>query len=207
MLSCLRGASRAVVEIVDDNVLTLAGLSSDPLNEKHLTTKSGRRRKLCEDYKKALTSELAAKRMTVNQLARIDGVDTKRLVETLSKEMLAYQCASFRNFHDLRGVFSCTEDGASKGRACQGEDRLLYCTRWYEYCNGVANPGLWKSKHREPNSCPNIIFTHNILSRMTPSSKFSRCDSTIVSNFALQFLIFQFCNVRVTGIIVQFFEF
>ena len=50
-----------------------------------------RRRKLCEDYKKALTSELAAKRMkTGKQLARIDGVDTKRLRETLSKEMLAY---------------------------------------------------------------------------------------------------------------------
>ena len=58
-------------ETVDDNVLTLAGLSSDPLKEKHLTTKSGRRRELCEDYKKALTSELAAKRMrTGNQLAR-----------------------------------------------------------------------------------------------------------------------------------------
>ena len=62
MLSCLHGASGAVVEIVDDSVLTLAGLSSNPLNEKHLTTKSGRRRKLSEDYKKALTSELAAKR-------------------------------------------------------------------------------------------------------------------------------------------------
>ena len=49
----LRGALRAVEEIVDDIVLTLAGLSLDPLKEKHLTTKSGRRRKLCEDYKKA----------------------------------------------------------------------------------------------------------------------------------------------------------
>ena len=70
------------------------------------------RRKLYEDYKKALTSEFAAKRMkTVNQRARINGVDTKRLRETLSKEMLAYQCAGFHTFHNLRGVFSCTEDG------------------------------------------------------------------------------------------------
>ena len=49
----LRGALRAVEETVDDIVLTLAGLSSDPLKERHLTTKSGGRRKLCEDYKKA----------------------------------------------------------------------------------------------------------------------------------------------------------
>ena len=55
----LRGALRAVEETVDDNVLTLAGLSSDPLKEKHFTTKSGHRRKLCEDHKKAVTSELA----------------------------------------------------------------------------------------------------------------------------------------------------
>ena len=44
----LRGALRAVEETVDDNVLTLAGLSSD-LKEKHFTTKSGRRRKLCDE--------------------------------------------------------------------------------------------------------------------------------------------------------------
>ena len=112
----LRGTLRAVEELVDDNVLTLAGLSSDPLKEKRLTTKSGRRRTLCVDYKKALTSELAAKRMqTRNQLARIDGVDTKRMRETLSKEMLAYQCSGFRTFHDLRGVFSCLEDGTRMG--------------------------------------------------------------------------------------------
>ena len=159
MLSCLtRSIASAVEEINEDNVLTLAGLSSDTLKEKHLTTKSGRRRNLCEDYKKALTSELAAKRMkTVNQLARIDGVDTKRLRETLSKEMLAYQCAGFRTFHDawclqLHGRWH------PHGGACQGEDRLPCYTRWYEYCNGVAYPGLWKSKHREPNSCPNTIF-------------------------------------------------
>ena len=150
----LRGALRAV-ETVDDNVLTLAGLSSDLLKEKHLTTKSGRR-KLCEHYKKALTSDLAAKRMKKDESVR-----TKLLRETLFKEMLAYQCVGFRNFHDLRGVFSCTEDGTGMGGACSGEDRLPCYTRWYEYCNGVANPGLWKSKHREPNSCPNIISTYN----------------------------------------------
>ena len=73
--------------------------------EHEFTTKSGRRRKLCEDYKKALTSELAAKRMkTVNQLARIDGVDTKRLRETLSKEMLTCQWSGFRTFHVVSSV-------------------------------------------------------------------------------------------------------
>ena len=147
-----RGGLRAVKETVDDNVLALAGLPSDPLKEEHLTTKSGRRRKLCEDNEKALTSELAAKRMkSDNQLARIDGVDTKRSRKTLSKEMLAYLCAGFRTFHDLRGVFGCTEDGTCVGGACQGEDRHA---RWYETCIGVADPGLWKSKHREPSSCP-----------------------------------------------------
>ena len=56
-----RGALRAVEEIVDDNVLTLAGLSSDH-------DKIGPSTQM--DYKKALTSELAAKRMkTGNQLA------------------------------------------------------------------------------------------------------------------------------------------
>ena len=121
----LRGALRAVEEIVDDNVLTLAGLSSDPLKEKHLTTKSGRRRKVCENYKKALTSELAAKRMKmVNQFACIDGVDTKRLRETLSMEMLAYQGAGFRTFHDLRGVFSCTEDGTRMGEPAK--EKIAY---------------------------------------------------------------------------------
>ena len=108
----LRGALRAVEETVDDIVLTLAGRSSDPLKERHLTTKSGGQRKLCEDYRKALTSVLAAKRKkTVNQLARADGVDTKRPRETLSKDMMACQCADFRTFHDLRGVFRGTEDG------------------------------------------------------------------------------------------------
>ena len=107
---------------------------------------------------------------TEKQLARIDGVDTKRLRETLSKEMLAYQCAGFRTFHDLRGVFSCTEDGTRMGGACQGEDRLPFYKRRYECCSGVADPGLWKPKHREPNSCPNIISTYNFLLRMTPSS-------------------------------------
>ena len=121
----LRGALRAVEEIVDDNVLTLAGLSSDHLKEKHLTTKSGRRRKLCEDYEKALTLELSAKRMkTGNQLARIDGVDTKCLRKTLSKEMLAHQCAGFRTFHDLRGVFSCTEDGTRMEEPA--EEKIAY---------------------------------------------------------------------------------
>ena len=129
----LRGALRAMKETVDDNVLTLAGLSSDPLKEKHLATKSGRRRTLCVDYKKALTSELAAKRMkTRNQLARIDGVDTKRMRETLSKEMLAYQCYGFHIFHDLRGVFSCSENGTRMVRACHGEDRPPCYTRRYE---------------------------------------------------------------------------
>ena len=79
-------ALRVVEETVDDNVLTLADLSSKRLKEKHLTTKSARRRKLCEDFKKASTSELAAKKMkTENQLARVDGVDTKRSRDTLSK--------------------------------------------------------------------------------------------------------------------------
>ena len=54
------------------------------------------------------------------------------------------------------------------GRACQREDRLLCYTRWYEYCNAVADPGLWKFKHTEANSCPNIITTYNFLSRVTP---------------------------------------
>ena len=81
----LGGALRAVEETVDDNVFTLAGLSSDPLKEKHLTTKSGRRRKLCDDNKKASTSEIAAKRMKTENLLR-----HKRLRETLSNEMLAY---------------------------------------------------------------------------------------------------------------------
>ena len=53
----VRGALRAVEETVDDNVLTLAGLSSDTSKEKHLTIKSDCRRKLCEDHKKALTCE------------------------------------------------------------------------------------------------------------------------------------------------------
>ena len=88
--------------------------------------------------------------------------------------------------------------------ACQGEDRLPCYTRCYEYCNGVANPGLWKSKHREPNGCPSIISTFQFLSRVTPSCKFSRGNSTFVSNFALQFLTFQICNVRFVGIIVHF---
>ena len=159
-----RGTLHAVEEIVDDNVLTLAGLCSDPLKEKRLTTKSGRRLKLCEDYKKALTSVLAAKRMkTGNQLARIDGVDIKRQRETLSKEMLAYQCAGCRTFHDLRGV-QLHGRWHPHGGVSQGEDRLPCYTRWYEYCNGVANPGLRKSKHREPDSCPNIISTFYFLS-------------------------------------------
>ena len=81
-----------------------------PLKKKHLTTESGRRRELYENHKKALRSELAAKRMqTRNQLARV--AETKRLWDTVSKEMLAYQCAGFRTFHDLPGVFNCTEDG------------------------------------------------------------------------------------------------
>ena len=80
------GASRAVEETVDDNVLTLADLCSDTLKEKHLTTKSARGRKLREDFRKALTSELGAKTVkTENQFARVDGVDTKRLRDTLSK--------------------------------------------------------------------------------------------------------------------------
>ena len=82
----LRAALRALEEIVEDNVLTLAGLSSDPLKEKHLADGNCAR-----TTRRPLTSELAAKRMKRgNQLARIDGVDTKRLRETLSKEMLAY---------------------------------------------------------------------------------------------------------------------
>ena len=66
---------------------------------------------------------------------------------------------------------------------------------------------LWKSKHREPNSCPNIISTKIVLSCMTPSSKFSRCNCTFVSNFAFAFFDFQICDVRFIGIIVQFFKF
>ena len=185
MLSCLE-------EIVDDNVLTLAGLSSDPLKDKHLTTKSGRRRKLCDDYKKALTSELAAKRMkTGNQLARIDGADAKRLRETLSKEMLAYQCAGFRTFHDLRGgVSSCTEDGTRMEEPAK--EKIAYLATHVGTNIAMALPiQVCGSQHTGSQTVvqtfsPHIIF----LSRMRPSSKFSRCNSTFVSNFALQILIF-----------------
>ena len=114
-------------------------LSSDHLKEKHLTTRSGCRRKLCVDHKKVLTSELAAKRMkTGNQLARIDVVDTKRLRETLSKEMLAYQCAGFRTFHDLRGVFSCTEDGTCMGEPAK--EKIVYLARHVGTNTAMALP-------------------------------------------------------------------
>ena len=154
-------------EIVDDNVLTLAGLSSDPLKEKHLTTKSGLRRKLCEDYKKALTSELAAKRMkTGNQLARIDGVDTKRLRETLSKEMLAYQCAGFRTFHDLRGVFSCTQDGTRMGEPAKKKIASLALVRILQWrCQSRSVEVKTQGAKQLSKHYLHIYF----LSRMTPS--------------------------------------
>ena len=80
-------------------------------------------------------------------------------------------------------------------------------TRWYEYCNGVANPGLWMSKTQGSKQLSKHLSPHTIfLSRMSPSSKISRCNSTFVSDFALQFLIVQICNVRFNDIIVQFFE-
>ena len=64
------------------------------LKEKHLTTESCGRLENCENCKKSLTSELVAKRRkTVNQLARVDDVDTKRSKDTLSKEML-YECCN-----------------------------------------------------------------------------------------------------------------
>ena len=113
MLSCpSQSIACAVEETDDDNVATLSGLSSDPLKE----NTSGQNRAVdgncARDYEKALTSELAAKRMkTGKQLARVDGVDTMRLRDTLSKEMLACQCAGFRTFRDLRGASSNTEDG------------------------------------------------------------------------------------------------
>ena len=132
---CIWSASNVVMSFADHCVLwrrpsmtTCSRLQVSPqthLKEKHLTTKSGRRRKLCEDYEKALTLELSAKRMkTGNQLARIDGVDTKCLRKTLSKEMLAHQCAGFRTFHDLRGVFSCTEDGTRMEEPA--EEKIAY---------------------------------------------------------------------------------
>ena len=137
----LRGALRAVEETVDDHVLTLAGLSSDLVKEKHLPTKSGRRRKLCEDRKKALTSELAAKWMTTeNQPARIDDVD-KALEGNLVQGDV--------------GKPVCWLPHVPRSAWC-----LQLHGRWYEYCNGVANPGLWKSNHRAPNSCPNIVIVH-----------------------------------------------
>ena len=164
MWSCPSRIARAVEETVDGNVLTHAGLSSNPLMEKHLTKKSGRRRQLYEDYKKALTSELAAKRMkTGNQFARIDGADTKRLRDTLSKEMWAYQCAGFRTFHDLRGVFSCTEDGTRMEEPAK-ENIADFATRWYEYCNDDADPALWKSKRRVQTLSPEMVsFTYDSL--------------------------------------------
>ena len=132
---------------------------------------------------------------TGSQLARIDGVDTKRWREILSQVMLADKCAGFRP-HFPRSAWCLQLHGRwhPHGGACQGQDRIPCYTCWYDYCKVVANRGLWQSKHRESSSGPNIIPTINFLSRMTVSSKISRCNSTLASNFALQFLIPKFAT-------------
>ena len=91
------------------------------------------------------------------------------------------------------------------GGTCQGEDRLPCYTRWYEYCNGVADTSLWKSKHREPNSCPNIVTEYGFLPRMTASShlflvllhiRLQFCIAIFVffANFATCFLLEFWCQ-------------
>ena len=97
----------------------------------------------------------------MNQLARMDGADTNRLRCTLSKEMLAYQCAGFRTFNDLRGVFSCTEDGTRMEEPAKEKIAYLAARVGKHIAMSVAGH-LWKSKRRVQTLSPEMVsFTYD----------------------------------------------
>ena len=114
----LREALRRLAAMIDKEIL-YRGLctNTNPLKEDLLRTAKGRRRQLCEDYKFALTAEMASrKRKSGNQIVRVvDGVDTKRLRYEYAKQMKAYQTAGWRFFFERSGVFACAEDATRIG--------------------------------------------------------------------------------------------
>ena len=176
-------------EIVDDNVLTLAGLSSDPLKEN--TSRQNRAVDgMCKDSKKALTSELAAKRMkTENQLSRIDGVDTKRLRETLSKDVLHTSVLASTPFPIC--VVSSVARKMTPAWKELVKEKIAYLATHLGTNIAMALPiQVCGSQNTGSQTVVLTLSTYNFLSRMTPSSEFSRCNSTFVFQFCIAIVEF-----------------
>jgi hypothetical protein len=119
-----RSAFRCILlatSIQINDAMPQLGLSQNPLKQHAIVGPHGRKRRMDEDYKQKLTSEIVKRRKGAHgtAVAGLDGVDPKRLRVWCHKQMAALQVAAHEAFGEAVGVFGEAHDGARFGNPAE----------------------------------------------------------------------------------------